>query len=199
MTRKTHRSKSHRRRHTRRHTRKNGGGCGCAMRGQWGGRGGLGGADVGHAFTTGASQTLYQSIGTPGLSSGGARKRTLENRQAGKAAKLAAQAARAAREAEALNKKAEAMENKAEKLEEKAEELENAAANATATRGLMRVNAPEYVPPRNLLNRLETNRGMRTQENYLRRMLNNNNDYNENEMKRGMRNQEKYLKKLMGN
>lgn len=35
MTRKTHRSKSHK----RRHTRKNGGGCGCALRGQWGGKG----------------------------------------------------------------------------------------------------------------------------------------------------------------
>jgi len=201
MTRKTHRSKSHRRRHSRRHTRKNGGGCtSCTMRGQWGGRGGLGGADVGHAFTTGASQTLYQMTGrTPGLSSGGGRKRTLANRQAGKAAKLAAQAARMSKEAEILNNKAEKLEEKAEKLEEKAEELENAAANATATRGLMRVNAPEYVPPRNLLNRLETNRGMRTQENYLKRMLNNNNDYNENEMKRGIRAQEKYLKKLMGN
>ena len=74
-TRATHRSKSHRRRHSRRHTRKNGGGCtSCTMRGQWGGRGGLGGAEVGHAFTTGASQTLYQMTGrTPGLSSGGSR------------------------------------------------------------------------------------------------------------------------------
>lgn len=75
---KTYRSKSHKRRHSRkhsrRHTRKSGGSCPCSMRGQWGGRGGLGGADVGHAFTTGASQTLYQMTGrTPGLSSGGAR------------------------------------------------------------------------------------------------------------------------------
>ena len=37
-SRKTHRSKSHKRRHTRRHTRKNGGACPCSMRGQWGGR-----------------------------------------------------------------------------------------------------------------------------------------------------------------
>jgi hypothetical protein len=50
------------------------------MRGQWGGRGGLGGAELGHAYqspaayTTGASQTLYQMTGrTPGLSSGGSR------------------------------------------------------------------------------------------------------------------------------
>jgi hypothetical protein len=71
----THRSKSHKRRHSRRHTRKNGGGCtSCTMRGQWGGRGGLGGSELGHAYTTGASQTLYQMTGrTPGLSSGGSR------------------------------------------------------------------------------------------------------------------------------
>ncbi len=179
MTRKTHRSKSHRRRHTRRHTRKNGGGCGCAMRGQWGGRGGLGGADVGHAFTTGASQTLYQSIGTPGLSSGGVRKRTLANRQAGKAAKLAAQAARAAKEAEMLNNKAEKLEEKAEKLEEKAEMLENraanAAANARATTGLMRANAPAYQPSQNLLNRVALNKGLSNKERELMRMLNENN------------------------
>jgi hypothetical protein len=74
---KTHRSKSHKRRHSRRRTRKNGGSCPCAgaVRGQFGGRGGMGGAELGHAFTTGASQTLYQSIGTPGLSSGGRRRR----------------------------------------------------------------------------------------------------------------------------
>jgi hypothetical protein len=96
MSRKTHRSKSHKRRHSlkrsRKHTRKNGGACPCAMRFRGGrllemglapakmagGRGGLGGADVGHsyqspaAYTTGASQTLYQLTGkTPGLSSGG--------------------------------------------------------------------------------------------------------------------------------
>jgi hypothetical protein len=40
-----------------------------------GGRGGMGGADLGHAFTTGASQELYQMTGkTPGLSSGGKRR-----------------------------------------------------------------------------------------------------------------------------
>jgi len=84
MVRKTHRSKSHKRRHsrkqTRRHTRKRGGSCPCsgasaALRGQFGGRGGMGGADLGHAFTTGASQELYQMTGrTPGLSSGGSGK-----------------------------------------------------------------------------------------------------------------------------
>jgi hypothetical protein len=40
-----------------------------------GGRGGMGGAELGHAFTTGASQELYQMTGrTPGLSSGGRRR-----------------------------------------------------------------------------------------------------------------------------
>jgi hypothetical protein len=71
MSRKTHRSKSHKRRHSRRHTRK-----------YHGGRGGMGGAELGHAYqsqayTTGASQTLYQLTGrTPGLSSGGKRRTT---------------------------------------------------------------------------------------------------------------------------
>lgn len=84
MTIKTHRSKSY----SRRHTRKNGGGCGCAMRGQWGGRGisGASGAsaNVGHAFTTGASQTLYQITGRTPV--GGTRKRTFANRQPSKVA-----------------------------------------------------------------------------------------------------------------
>jgi hypothetical protein len=65
---KTRRSKSYRRRHSRRRiTRKNGGACPCSMRGQFGGKGG----DVGHVYTTGASQSLYQITGTPGLSRGG--------------------------------------------------------------------------------------------------------------------------------
>ena len=64
MSIKTRRSRSHKRRNTRRHTRK-----------YKGGRGGMGGAELGHAFTTGASQELYQMTGrTPGLSSGGASK-----------------------------------------------------------------------------------------------------------------------------
>jgi hypothetical protein len=53
---------------TRRSTRRN------TSRKYKGGRGGMGGADLGHAFTTGASQELYQMTGkTPGLSSGGKR------------------------------------------------------------------------------------------------------------------------------
>lgn len=76
--RSTHKRKTHRRRHSRRRqTRRRGGACPCAaaslMRG---GRGGLGGSELGHAYTTSASQELYQMTGrTPGLSSGGARKK----------------------------------------------------------------------------------------------------------------------------
>lgn len=168
MLRKTHRSKSHKRRHSRRHTHKRGGACPCSMRGQWGGRGGLGGSELGHAYTTGASQTLYQMTGrTPGLSSGGARK-TLANRQAGKAAKLAARAKRMANEAKILNNRAEKLEENAEKLEEKAEKIG------------MRANAPVFQPSQNLLNNLETNRGMRNQEKYVMKMMRNENEENGN-------------------
>ncbi len=57
MSRKTHRSKSYRRRHSRRRRtvgRRRGGKCGCLR----GGRG----------YTTGAAATLAQYSGTPGLS-----------------------------------------------------------------------------------------------------------------------------------
>ena len=116
MIRKTHRSKSHKRRHSRkqthRYTRKRGGTCGaCSMRGQFGGRGGMGGADLGHAFTTGASQELYQMTGnTPGLSSGGGKgAKNLAKRQAAKTAKLAAQVAHLSTKDEILNN--ESIEN----------------------------------------------------------------------------------------
>ena len=83
MVRKTHMRKTHKRKsHTRRHTRKRGGACPCAAVNrslQAGGRGGMGGASVGHAYTTGASQELKQLSPSP-LSSGGkgssARRRT---------------------------------------------------------------------------------------------------------------------------
>jgi hypothetical protein len=83
-SRKTHRSKSHKRRHSRKHTRKSrGGACPCSMRSQMGGRGGLGGAELGHAYTTGASQELYQMTGrTPGLSSGGGKGSAAANNAA---------------------------------------------------------------------------------------------------------------------
>lgn len=175
MLRKTHRSKSHKRRHSRRHTRKRGGACPCAMRGQLGGRGGMGGSELGHAYTTGASQELYQMTGrTPGLSSGGARK-TLANRQAGKAAKLAARAKRMANEANILN-------NKAEKLEETAEELEERAKKMG-----MRANAPVFQPSQHLFNNYETNRGMRNQEKYLTKMMRYENEESGNNFNNVMR------------
>jgi hypothetical protein len=77
MVRKTHRRKTSKK-YRRRHTRKRGGQCPCsgARPTQFGGRGGMGGAEVGHAYTTGASQALYQMTGrTPGLSSGGSKSR----------------------------------------------------------------------------------------------------------------------------
>jgi hypothetical protein len=148
---------------------------------QFGGRGGMGGADIGHAYTTGATQELNQMMG-------GGKKRTLANRQAGKAAKLAAQAARISKEAEILNNKAEKLENKAEMLENAAANAQaNAQANARATAGLMRVNAPEYVPSRNLLNRLETNRGMAAQKKYLTKLMRNENEELNNEFENLMR------------
>jgi hypothetical protein len=67
MARKTYRRKSH-----KRHTRKRGGsGCPCSGAKMFGGRG----------YTTGASQELYQMTGrTPGLSSGGNRRRNRSRR-----------------------------------------------------------------------------------------------------------------------
>jgi hypothetical protein len=85
MARKTYRRKTHRRRVSRRRqTRKRGGECAPCSAGlpkMFGGRGGLGGSDLGRAYTTGASQTLYQMTGqTPGLSSGGRRRRNRSRR-----------------------------------------------------------------------------------------------------------------------
>jgi hypothetical protein len=182
-SRKTHRSKSYK----RRHTRKNGGGCGCSMRPQFGGRGGLGGADLGHAYTTGASQELYQMTGrTPGLSSGGGKgNKNLVKRQTRKAAKLAAQAARFSKEAEKLNNKANILENKAEKMENAAA---NAAANARATVGLLRINAPAYVPPKNLLNKLTLNKALANKEKELMKLMRNQSEENSNNFNNLMRN-----------
>lgn len=185
--RRTHRSKSHKRRHSRKHSRRH-------TRKYHGGRGGMGGADLGHAFTTGASQTLYQSTGTPGLSSGGGKgDKNLAQRQARKAAKLAAQARRLEQQAERAEEQANRLEERAEAVAERAEE-----AAASASRFRMRVNAPEYIPQSVLAER-EMNRGMRAQEAFLRNLLNSNNNYNENERKRGMRSQKKFLEKLMNN
>ena len=188
MVRKTHRSKSHKRRHSRRHTRKNGGGgCPCSQRGQFGGRGGLGGSELGHAYTTGASQTLYQLTGqTPGLSSGGAK---------GSKARTRTRNAMLARRA---SQRAEQAANLANRAENMAEEAQNLAQEAVSARG-MRLGANEFVPSRAVLNQIALNKGLHSKEAELLKLLNNNNNYNENEMKRGVRSQKKFLKKLLNN
>ena len=176
MVRKTHRSKSHKRRHsrkqTRRHTRKRGGTCGsCSMRGQFGGRGGMGGADLGHAFTTGASQELYQMTGrTPGLSSGGGSSGVKKRREA----RLADEAAN--RNARRMLAEANMGENII---------LNRKVANANAMNRVVspkrfRAEATPYTPSNNLLANLETNRGMRVQENYLKKLMRTQNEENAN-------------------
>lgn len=109
--RKTHRSKSHKRRHTRR----SGGACPCSMRQQLGGRGGFGGAELGHAYTTSATATLNQTnpayLGGGKGSTGRAKTRATmlakraENR-AKEAAKLANRAENMAEEAHNMAKEA---------------------------------------------------------------------------------------------
>ena len=167
MTRKTrvHRSKSHKRRHSRRHTRKNGGGgCPCSQRGQFGGRGGLGGSELGHAYTTGASQTLYQLTGqTPGLSSGGAK---------GSKARARTRAATLAKRAENRAHRAAETANRAENMAEEAQNLAEEAARG------MRVDANEFVPSRNILNQVALNSGLRAKELELIAMTNNYNNNN---------------------
>lgn len=185
MTRKTHRSKSHKRRHSRRHTRKNGGGCGCSMRPQFGGRGGLGGAEVGHAFTTGASQTLYQMTGqTPGLSSGGAR---------GSRARARTRAAELARRAANRAERATQVANRAENM---AEEAQNMAEEAAAAARGMRAAAPEFLPSRNVLNKVALNRGLAAKEAELLRLVRFQNEENSNNFNNLMR---KIHKKRMNN
>ena len=188
MTRKTHRSKSHKRRHTRRHTRKNGGGCGCSGRPQFGGRGGLGGAEVGHAFTTGASQTLYQMTGqTPGLSSGGAK---------GSKARARTRAATLARRAENRAAQAAEVANRAENMAEEAQNMAEAA--AAAARG-MRANAPAFVPSRNVLNQVALNRGLAAKEIELIALTNNYNNNNNKASKNFNKLMREIHKKRMNN
>jgi hypothetical protein len=180
MVRKTHRSKSHKRRHsrkqTRRHTRKRGGSCPCsgasaALRGQFGGRSGLSGADLGHAFTTGASQELYQITGrTPGLSSGGGSSGVKKRREA----RLAQEAAN--RNAQRMVAEANMGENII---------LNRKVANANKMNRVVppkrfRAEATPYTPSNNLLANLETNRGMRVQENYLKNLMRTQNEENAN-------------------
>ena len=181
MVRKTHRSKSHKRRHsrkqTRRHTRKRGGTCGscsgasAALRGQFGGRGGMSGADLGHAFTTGASQELYQITGrTPGLSSGGGSSGVKKRREA----RLAQEAAN--RNAQRMVAEANMGENII---------LNRKVANANKMNRVVppkrfRAEATPYTPSNNLLANLETNRGLRVQENYLKNLMRTQNEENAN-------------------
>lgn len=178
MVRKTHRSKSHKRRHsrkqTRRHTRKRGGTCGsCSMRGQFGGRGGMGGADLGHAFTTGASQELYQMTGrTPGLSSGGGSSGVKKRREA----RLADEAAN--RNARRMLAEANMGENII--LNRKVANTNANKINRVVSPKRFRAEATPYTPSNNLLANLETNRGMRVQENYLKKLMRTQNEENAN-------------------
>lgn len=144
--RKTHRQrKTHRRRKTH--------------RGGRGGMGGISGSTYGRPFTSGASQELYQLTGrTPGLSSGGGGGKKQKMR---KAAKLAAEAARLEAKAEMMEAKAEMMEEKAEMMNEKAKHM-------------LRANAPEWQPSKNLL----LNMAMKKRENELIKMMNENNNHN---------------------
>jgi len=179
MVRKTHRSKSHKRRHsrkqTRRHTRKRGGTCGscsgasAALRGQFGGRGGMSGADLGHAFTTGASQELYQITGrTPGLSSGGGSSGVKKRREARLAQEAANRMLAEANMGEniILNRKvANANANKM---------------NRVVSPKRFRAEATPYTPSNNLLANMETNRGMRVQKKYLENLMRTQNEVNAN-------------------
>jgi hypothetical protein len=134
--------------------------------------GGLGGRDT---LTTGATQVLNQSMGTPGLSNGGGKgNKNIAKRQAGKAAKLAKQAARLTQQAERANERAEAAVERAEE------------AAVQASRFGMRINAPEFIPSSVLANR-EMNRGMRQQENYLMKLMRNENNENNNNFNNLMR------------
>jgi len=153
-----------------------GGSCPCsgasaALRGQFGGRGGMGGADLGHAFTTGASQELYQMTGRiPGLSSGGGSSGVKKRREA----RLAQEAAN--RNAQRMVAEANMGENII---------LNRKVANANKMNRVVppkrfRAEATPYTPSNNLLANLETNRGMRVQENYLKNLMRTQNEENAN-------------------
>jgi hypothetical protein len=190
MSRKTHRSKSHKRRHSRRHTRKRGGSCPCSQRGQWGGRGGLGGADVGHAFTTGASQTLYQMTGqTPGLSSGGAKgsKARARTRNAMLARRAEQRAANLTRQANRLEQQANRLENRANALEARAEQEAHRATT-------LRANAPNWEP-----NNVKLNRALAAKQIELMELTNNYNNNNNKASKNFNRLMNMIHKKRMNN
>jgi hypothetical protein len=92
----------------------------------------MGGADLGHAFTTGASQELYQMTGrTPGLSSGGGSSGVKKRREA----RLAQ---------EAINRNAQRMLAEAKRMLAEANMGENILLEPASTRqnSRFRANAP---------------------------------------------------------
>jgi hypothetical protein len=131
----------------------------------------MSGADLGHAFTTGASQELYQITGrTPGLSSGGGSSGVKKRREA----RLAQEAAN--RNAQRMVAEANMGENII---------LNRKVANANKMNRVVppkrfRAEATPYTPSNNLLANLETNRGMRVQENYLKNLMRTQNEENAN-------------------
>jgi hypothetical protein len=129
----------------------------------------MSGADLGHAFTTGASQELYQITGrTPGLSSGGGSSGVKKRREA--------------RLAQEASKRMLAEANMGENII-----LNRKVANANANNmnhvvspKRFRAEATPYIPSNKLLANLETNRGMRVQENYLKKLMRTQNEENAN-------------------
>jgi hypothetical protein len=145
----------------------------------------LGGSELGHAYTTGASQTLYQLTGqTPGLSSGGAK---------GSKARGRTRAATLAKRAENRAQRAAQVANRAENM---AEEAQNMAEEAAAAARGMRANAPAFIPSRNVLNQVALNRGLAAKEAELLRLVRFQNEENSNNFNNLMR---KIHKKRMNN
>ena len=138
-----------------------------------GGRGGMGGAELGHAYTTSASQELYQMTGkTPGLSSGGARgaKSTMRRRET----------RRVERNIKKLEHKANMLEREANKLELEANKLENQAnilhnkVNMIKNRNFkMNATAPEWNPPN-----VQLDKNMSRMEEYIKRRILNEENHN---------------------
>lgn len=138
-----------------------------------GGRGGMGGAELGHAYTTGASQELYQLTGkTPGLSSGGAR--------GAKSTRRTRETIRAERDIKKMEYKATMLEREANKLEREANKLENQAnilhnkVNILKNRNFkMNATAPEWNPPN-----VQLNKNMTHMEDYIKRRILNEENHN---------------------
>ena len=157
--RKTHRSKSHKRRHTRR----TGGACPCSMRQQLGGRGGMGGAELGHAYTTSATSTLNQT--NPAYFGGGK----------GSAGRAKTRAKMLAKRAENRAEQAAELANRAENM---AEEAQNLAAAAATT---LRANAePFYPQSMRRGNTIKGNIILPANKGFEEKLLELNNNYSEN-------------------